>query len=149
MQQVTMTEEVQMAIAAELKRRFPWLGTDEMDNVCGDAVVDALNLFYGEMAAQPRPQSINSLLSMEVIASTDEAVYLRLPREMREPCGCSCEFCKAHPTESWWDTLVVATKPKMRGHGRDRWSWRCHMPEPWKFQQYMDAKKRKAATDGK
>lgn len=47
-------------------------------------------------------------MTMEILARTKDAVYLRLPLEMqRDAGGCSCEQCKQDPALAKWDTLCV------------------------------------------
>ncbi len=64
-------------------------------------------------------------LQMQVIATTTEAVYLRLPLSLQRDCGgCTCPQCKLNPELAKWDTLVVPVNPIP---GRDR-SHTVHMP---------------------
>jgi hypothetical protein len=70
-----------------------------------------------------------SLLSMAVLATTSEAVYLRLPRELQRESGghCSCGHCDG---AGLWDTLVVPTAPFTHGASYSAWhSGTCHMPD--------------------
>lgn len=72
------------------------------------------------------PTSFNiSTLSMEVMLRTDDAIFLRLPRELWRSCGpCICNNCKC--AEGYWDTLAISTKKRP---GTNDFSWTVHMPE--------------------
>jgi hypothetical protein len=83
-----------------------------------------------------------STLSMEVIARAEDAVYLRLPKELqRDTDGCNCDICKKDPSKAKWDTLVVPTDPK----GKYQWTHTVHMPDETvaAFQKYIDKKEGK------
>lgn len=74
-----------------------------------------------------------STLSMAVLATTADAVYLRLPRELQRPIedGCQCAHCQKdyHATPAW-DTLVVPTAPFNRSMSYGEWhSYTVHMPD--------------------
>jgi hypothetical protein len=69
-------------------------------------------------------------LCMEIVKYNPEAVFLRLPQELRRPVlgGCVCPFCNENPSlVPMWDTLVVPTK-KPRAGQRPRYSHTIHMP---------------------
>jgi hypothetical protein len=68
-----------------------------------------------------------ALTSMQVLAVTKDAVYLRLPKELQRECegGCSCDPCKAGKSNGTWDTLVVPTHPTKY---RNDHSYIVHMP---------------------
>lgn len=74
-----------------------------------------------------------STLSMAVLATTKDAVYLRLPRELQRPIegGCQCEHCaKDYHATPAWDTLVVPTVEPLRNSRYSDWhSTVVHMPE--------------------
>jgi hypothetical protein len=71
------------------------------------------------------------LQGWQVLASTiKDAIYLRIPTTLQRPIegGCSCSFCKAHPTATpMWDTLGI---PLNENGYRSR-TWTLHAPE-WK-----------------
>jgi hypothetical protein len=70
-----------------------------------------------------------STLSMAVLVTTADAVYLRLPRELQRPTGgCECEHCRKNPELAMWDTLVVPTTGEARFY-REWHSYTCHMPD--------------------
>lgn len=61
---------------------------------------------------------------MHVLATSADAVYLRLPRELQRPTGgCECEHCRKNPELAMWDTLVVPTS------GEFKQTSTCHMPD--------------------
>jgi hypothetical protein len=67
----------------------------------------------------------NLLNGMRVIAQTDDAVYLRIPKELQVESDfaggqCSCGHCDG---SGKWDTLVVPT------HGNYQFSATVHMPD--------------------
>lgn len=72
-----------------------------------------------------------STLCMPVLATTADAVYLRLPPELqRLTDGCGCEHCLRNPELAKWDTLVVPTRPYKRSMIYTEWhSYTCHMPD--------------------
>jgi hypothetical protein len=91
-----------------------------------------------------------ALLSMRVVAWTDEAVYLRLPLALqRETGGCSCEQCKKNPALAKWDTLVVPTQGKPRGNYSENHSWTCHMPDGAAVENFMAHTKGKRTKEAK
>lgn len=69
------------------------------------------------------------ITTMDVIARTDSAVYLRIPKELQRPIDkCQCPYCKAHPEVApTWDTLVV---PVGNSTG---YASTVHMPDPVQF----------------
>ena len=83
--------------------------------------------------------------SMEVLARSKDAVYLRIPKDLQQLCtgGCDCPHCTVDPQAAAWDTLVVPTKAP-RGKGND-FSSRCHLPDAAvpEFITYLAEKDRK------
>jgi hypothetical protein len=64
-------------------------------------------------------------LTIEVTRCKD-AIFVPLPPELRQPisCGCSCDFCTAHPERvPSWDTMAVGTKAS-----KSDFTWLVHYP---------------------
>ena len=75
-----------------------------------------------------------SLLAMQVLAVTHDAVYLRLPCELQRAIegGCDCKSCAgAKPDAPRWDTLVVPTVGAKQGDH----CYTVHMPDPHGFRE--------------
>jgi hypothetical protein len=70
-----------------------------------------------------------TLSTLDVIARTEDAVYLRLPKELQRPIDrCVCPYCDSHKHESpAWDTLCVPVS----GAG---YASTVHMPDPLEFE---------------
>lgn len=90
-----------------------------------------------------------STLAMRVLVRTDEAIYLRLPRELQRPIdgSCECPQCKANPELATWDTLIVPiSAPKNDKHPwRYEFSGTVHMPDGSVegFKAYCESKRRR------
>lgn len=78
------------------------------------------------------------LNGMQIIATTKDAVYLRLPRELWRPTGnaCQCPHCKG--ADGYWDTLAVPTS-----HTKGNTAWTVHMPDPHVFNAFNARSKSK------
>lgn len=94
----------------------------------------------GQPNGQTSNHTINlsaSLLSMEVVAVTTDAVYLRLPKELQRDCGgCDCPLCRTNPNLAKWDTLVVPLVVDWRTYN-DNHSYTVHMPDPEGFRRVI------------
>ena len=90
---------------------------------------DTLNMTPTETTLTLTPAT----LDMRVLATTADAVYLRLPCELQRPIegGCQCEHCKKdfHATPAW-DTLVVPSREAKAGASYFAWhTFTVHMPD--------------------
>lgn len=106
------------------------------------STIDNSTLTKGEPGKQITVTS--STTCMEVIAWTDDAVYLRLSRDLQEEVECACQHCKKNNGIGYWDTLAVPTKPQKGLHYQ--FSSRVHMPNPHEFMEYIKAKKARVAS---
>jgi hypothetical protein len=70
------------------------------------------------------------LNGMSIIARSETAIYLRIPKELQESAGsCDCSHCKG--AEGFWDTLGV---PLATDSSRNDTAWTLHWPVapgPW------------------
>ena len=63
-------EEIKEAIRDELKRRFPWLGTDD-ENVSGSDVIDDIASLYEDMGGDlKRPEDDDAPDALEYLVRT-------------------------------------------------------------------------------
>lgn len=61
------------------------------------------------------------------------SVYVRIPRELSQPCGtCQCVYCQEHPNEvPHWDTLGIPINAPGTPAPFSARTWTLHAPE-WK-----------------
>lgn len=107
---------------------------------------DTMNAIRDKVRRNKRLE-YNPVSGMNVVARTKEAVYLRVNDSLRERTDyhhsgarCTCDFCaNRKDQDSMWDTLCVPLKKPKKGND---YAHTVHMPEPWKFQEYMDKKEK-------
>jgi hypothetical protein len=108
------------------------------------STIDNSTLTTGEPGKRIRVTP--STTCMEVIAWTDDAVYLRLSRDLQEEIECACPHCKKNNGRGYWDTLLVPIKAETRKGFAYQFSSRVHMPNPHEFMEYIKAKKARVAS---
>ena len=84
-----------------------------------------------------------NLNGMEIVARTEDAIYLRIPKAVQMTSQfakgqCSCGKCDGQGT---WDTLAIPLKPT---DGKE-WAYTVHMPDPKWFLEMVSKNTRKGA----